>query len=132
MLDNEFSAEFKQTIKENELEYDLVQKGQHRRNISKQAIQKWKAHTIGALSGLADNYPLVLWDELLPQMDMQVNILRFSNVNPNVCSWTFLNGVHDLNWHPLAPLGVECQILENPNKIKTRGMKNKPGYYVGT
>ena len=34
VLDNECSAEFKQAIKENELEYELVPKGQQRINIS--------------------------------------------------------------------------------------------------
>ena len=63
---------------------------------------------------------------------MQVNLLRFSNIHPKVCSWTVLNGAHNFNRHPLAPLGVEIQMLENPDKRKTWGMRNKPGYYFGT
>ena len=63
---------------------------------------------------------------------MQVNILRYSNIHPKVCSWTVLNGAHDFNRHPLAPLGVEIQMLEHPDKRKTWGVKSKPGYYVGT
>ena len=132
VLDNKCSTEFKQAIKENELEYELVPKGQHSRNISERALQKWKAHTIGSLSGVADNLPLGLWDELLPQLDMQVNILLFSNVNPNVYPWTVLNGSNDFNRHSLAPLDTEIQMLEHPDKVKTWGMKSKPGYYVGT
>ena len=106
--------------------------GQHRRNIAERALQTWKSHTIGALCGVANNSPLGLWDELLPQLDMQVNLLRFSNVNPKVFSRTVLNGAHNFNMHPLAPLGVEIQMLENPDKIKTWGVRSKPGYYVGT
>ena len=45
----------------------------------------WKEHTIGDLSGVAENLSFGLWEELLPKLDMQVNLLRFSNVNPNVC-----------------------------------------------
>ena len=85
VLDNECSTEFKQAIKENELEYELVPKGQHRRTLSELALQTWKAHTIGALSGVSATFPLVLWDELLPQLDMQVNILRYSNIHPKLC-----------------------------------------------
>ena len=118
MLDNECSTEFKQAVKENELEYELVPKDQHRRNLAEQALQTWKAHTIGSLSGVADTFPFVLWDKLLPQLYMQVNLLRFSNIHPKVCSWTVLNGAHDFNRHPLAPLGVEIQMLENPDKKK--------------
>ena len=115
MLEKECSTDFKQSIEENELEYELVPKRQHIGNIAEQALQTRKAHTIGTLSGIADNSPLGLWDELLPQLDMKVNLLRFSNVNPKVCSWTVLNVSHDFNRHPLAPLSVEIQILENPD-----------------
>jgi len=66
VLDNECSEEFKQAIMENGLVYELVPKGQHRRNIAERAIQTWKAHTIGVLSGLPTSFPLYLWDELLP------------------------------------------------------------------
>ena len=95
--------------------------GQHRINLSERALETWKSHTIAALSGVSDNPPLGLWDKLLPQLDMQVNLLRFSNVNPKVCSWTVLYGAHDLNRHALAPLGAEIQMLENPEKRKTWG-----------
>ena len=132
MLDNEFSTEFKQAIKENELEYELVPKGQHRRNLAERSLQTCKSHTLGDLSGVADNFPLGLWEKLLPQFDIQVNLLRLSNVNPKVCSWTVFNGAHNFNRHPLAPLGVEIQMLENPDKRKTGGVRSKPGYYAGT
>jgi len=132
VLDNECAADFKEAIQENDMEYELVPKGQHRRNIAERAIQTWKSHAIGALSGVSPNFPLGLWDELLPQLDMQVNLLRFSNVAPKVCSWTVLNGPHDFNRHPLAPLGVEIQMLEDPGKRKSWGLKSQPGFYVGT
>ena len=87
------------------------------KNISERALQTWKAHTIGALSGVSDTLPLGLWDKLLPQLDKQVNLLRFSNIYPKACSWTVLNGAHDFNKHPLAPLGAEIQMLENPQSL---------------
>ena len=134
VLDNEFSTEFKQSIKENELEYEIVPKGKHRQNLAleERALQTWKAHTIGALSGVSATSPHGLWDELLPQPDMQVNLLRYSNIHPKVCSWNVLNGARDFNRHPLAPLGVGIQMLEHPDKKKTWGVKSKPGYYVVT
>ena len=73
MLDNEASEEFKDAIVEHEMEYELVPKGQHRRNIAERAIQTWKNHTIGVLSGLPKTFPLAIWDELLPQIDRQAN-----------------------------------------------------------
>ena len=65
VLDNECSTHFKQAIKENQLEYELVPKGQYRRNLAERALQTWKSHTIGALSGVADTSPPGLWDQPL-------------------------------------------------------------------
>ena len=62
---------------------------------------------------------------------MQFNLFRLSNIHPKFCSWSVLNVTHDFNMHPLEPLGVEIQMLENPDKRKTWGMRSKPGYYVG-
>ena len=124
VLDNECSKENKQAIKENELEYELVPKGQHKTNLAGRALQTWKSHTIGSLSVVSATFPLGLWDELLPQLDMQVNLLRYSNIHPKVCSWDVLNGAHDFNMHPLAPLGVEIQMLEHITKEKA-GLHSK-------
>ncbi|KAL7523352.1 hypothetical protein ACHAWF_000485, partial [Thalassiosira exigua] len=132
ILDNEASEEYKQVIKEQGVEYELVPKGQHRRNIAERAIQTYKSHAIGVLSGLPPSFPLSMWDELLAQIDMQVNLLRFSNVNPKVCAWTLLHGPRDFNRHPLAPLGVKMHMMEHPDKGKTWGVKSKKGHYIGT
>ena len=103
--DNECSRELKDAIMKNDVEYELVPKGQHRRNIAERGIQTWKLHAIGMFSGFPTAAPLFLWDKMLPQIDMQVNLLRFSNVNPTVCSNTVLNGVHDFNSTPWRLLG---------------------------
>ena len=87
---------------------------------------------IGVFSGFPTEAPLFLWDGMLPQTDMQVNLLRCSNANPTVCSNTVLNGVHDYNRHPLAPLGIDMHMLEHPDKRKSWGVKGKKGTYIGT
>ena len=47
------------------MDYELVPKGQHRRNIAEKAIQTWKAHAIGVFSGMDTKCPLFLWDLML-------------------------------------------------------------------
>ena len=59
VLDNEASTNFKQEIKEHGLEYKLVPKGMHRRNIAEEAIQTWKYHAIGVFSSLPSSFPMV-------------------------------------------------------------------------
>ena len=62
VLDNECSTEFKHAIQENELEYELVPKGQHGTNLAELALQTWKAHTTGDLNGVSETFPLGLLD----------------------------------------------------------------------
>ena len=57
------------------MEYELVPKGQHRWNIAEKVIQTWKAHAIGVFSDMDTKCPLFLWDLMLKQVDMQVNML---------------------------------------------------------
>ena len=63
---------------------------------------------------------------------MQVNILRQSNTNPNVCAWTLLKGVHDFNRQPLAPLGIEMPMLTPTGKRRSCGVKSEKYFYIGT
>ena len=132
VLDNEMSAEFKEVVRMNNMEYELVPKGQHRRNIAEKAIQTWKAHAISVFSGMDSKCPLFLWDLMLDQINMQVNMLRQSNVIPKVSAFAHLHGQHDFNCHPLAPLGIEVHSYVPPDKRKTWGVKCRKGYYIGT
>ena len=92
ILDNECSEEYKQAIIDNNMQYELVPKGQHRRNIAEKAIQTWKSHAVGVFSGMSDKCPLAIWDLLLPQIDMQVNMLRQANTAPKVSAWAYMHG----------------------------------------
>jgi hypothetical protein len=111
ILDNKCSQELKDSILTNEINYELVPNGQHSHDIAERATHTWKSHGTRAFGGFPTAVPLSLWDKRLPQIDMQVNLLIFLNIAPKVCANTVLNGVHDLNRHPLAPLGIDMHIL---------------------
>ena len=49
ILNNKFSAEFKERIKLNNMKYQLVPPLDHRRNIEEKAIQVFKAHFISTV-----------------------------------------------------------------------------------
>ena len=68
-----------------------------------------------------------IWNLLLPQIDMQLNLLQFSHVTPNVCVWTALHGQHDFNRHPLASLGIVFYMMEHPDKQKNMGHPQQEG-----
>ncbi len=86
LLDNEASAAFKTKIKKN-CELQLVPPDNRRRNLAERAIQTFKSHFKAILAGVAENFPMNLWDRLLPQTVLTLNLLRQSNVAPAV--WAY-------------------------------------------
>ncbi len=75
ILDNECSAEFKERIQLNNMQYQLVPPNDHRRNIAEKVIQVFKAHFISILCGADKAFPLHLWDRLLGQAEHTINIV---------------------------------------------------------
>eukprot|EP00956_Cyclotella_meneghiniana_P028214 scaffold65021_cov87-Cyclotella_meneghiniana.AAC.1 len=63
---------------------------------------------------------------------MTLNMLRPSNVSPNVSAYMYANGTHDYNAHPLAPLGCAVQIYQRPENRGTWSVNSIDGWYVGT
>jgi hypothetical protein len=47
-----------------------------------------------------------LWDELLPQAEVTLNMLRSSALSVHVSAYQHLRGAWDWNRYPLAPLGM--------------------------
>jgi len=132
ILDNEVSAAYTKLIQTNGMDYQLVPPHMHQRNIAEQAIQTWKDHFVAILSGSDTSFPRNMWDLLLPQAKMTLNMLRQSNMTPTVSAYAHLYGPHDYNKHPLAPLGCAVQMHKKPNQQKTWAAHSIDGWYVGT
>ena len=77
ILDNEVSTDFKKTIVENWCEtYQLVPPNMHRINVSERGIRTFKAHFLAIISGVDPNFPKYMWDNLLVQTELTINLLR--------------------------------------------------------
>jgi hypothetical protein len=114
VLDNEASEAFKNEIKKN-YKIQLVPPDNHRRNLAERAIQTFKNHFKSVLAGVDDSFPMKLWDKLLPQVILTLNLLRQSNVAPTISVYAYVNGPFDYNAMPLAPMGCAAQIYESTN-----------------
>jgi hypothetical protein len=90
ILDNEAPEELKQAIRENGCRVELTPADQHRQNIAERAIQTFKGHFISVLAGVADDFPIHQWDELLPQTILALNLLRQSNIAPNISAYAYI------------------------------------------
>jgi hypothetical protein len=85
VLDNEVSENMKNHICDRcKLEMELVTQGCHRCNAAKVAIHNFKAHFLCTLGGVANNFPPNLWDWLLPQIKIMINLIWQSYATPNV------------------------------------------------
>ncbi len=131
ILDNECSAEFKERIKLNNMQYQLVPPHDHRRNIAEKAIQVLKAHFICILCGADKAFPLHLWDRLIGQAEHTLNMLRTSRMTPSVSAYAYLWGKHNYIANPFAPLGCKVEAHVTPSIQETWSPYTASGFYVG-
>jgi hypothetical protein len=60
VLDNQASAAYKKAIGDSNTTYELVPPDDHQLNMAEKAIQTFKDHIIGVLSGCVPTFPLHL------------------------------------------------------------------------
>ncbi|KAL7476769.1 hypothetical protein ACHAW6_002606, partial [Cyclotella cf. meneghiniana] len=132
VLDNEAPEELKQAIRENGCRVELTPADQHRRNAAERAIQTFKGHFISVLAGVSEDFPINQWDELLPQTILTLNLLRQSNIAPNISAYAYHHGSFDYNRMPIAPMGCAVQFHIKPSRRKTWGEHSSDGWYLQT
>jgi len=108
ILDNKCSAAMKACIQVNGMTYEFVPPGQHRHNQAERAIQTFTSHFISILAGIDDKFPLSLSCHLLKPTELTLNLLRQSQVAPNVSAFVHIHGNHDYMRKPFAP--ISCAI----------------------
>ncbi|KAL7478375.1 hypothetical protein ACHAW6_004139 [Cyclotella cf. meneghiniana] len=133
ILDNEISQAMKDLIHDKyHMQYELAPPGCHRRNAAEVVIRNFKCHFLSILAGVADDFPLQLWDKLLPQTKITLNLLRQSNATPTISAYAHLCGPFDYNKMPLAPLGCNVQIHEKSDQRGTWAFHSVDGWYIST
>ena len=120
VLDKEVSSAMTDIIRDKyKMEMELVPPGCHQHNAAEVAIRNFKAHFLSVLAGVAYDFPLTLWDRLLPQTEITLNFLRQSNATPTVSAHAHFSGPFDYNKMPLTPMGCAAQIHEKTEKRGT-------------
>ena len=133
VLDNEISENMKAHIQDTcKMQIELVPPGCHRRNAAEVAIRNFKAHFLSVLAGVADDFPMSLWDRLLPQTEITLNLIRQSNATPTVSAYAHLCGPFDYNKMPLAPMGCNVQVHEKADSRGTWAYHTVDGWYINT
>ncbi len=81
---------------------------------------------------MAEEFPENLWDRLLLQTEITLNLLQQSNATPNVSAYAHLSGPFDYNKIPLAPMGCAAQIHKKSDKRGTWQYHSVDGWYLYT
>ena len=131
-LDNECSQILKDFMKEQQEGYQLVPPGSHRRNSAERAIRTYKNHFIAGLSSADPNFPLNLWDRLVEQSYITLNLLRGSRMNPKLSAYSQIEGEFIFTATPLAPPGIRVLVHEKLQKRGTWDCHGEEGYYIGS
>jgi hypothetical protein len=89
-LDNEASKLIKTYLHQQNITFQLVPPNSHRRNSARRAIRSFKDQLIAGLCSTDKSFPMHLWDILLPQAVITLNMLRTSRINPKLSAATHL------------------------------------------
>ena len=120
VLDNEASKEYRRHVTNIwAATYQLVPPDVHRCNIAKRAIRTFKAHFLNILDGIPPSFPNYLWEKLLPQTELYLNLLRQSTVAPLLSAWEDFNVPFNFDATPLGPIGCRVLIHNKPSTLSS-------------
>ena len=83
-LDNEASKFLQDKMDKNQIQWQLVPPRNHKRNAEERHIHIFKNHFISILAGTDPDFPLRLWDKLISQACMTINLLLNYHINPQL------------------------------------------------
>jgi hypothetical protein len=72
-----------------------------------------------------------LWDRVLPQAVITLNMLRTLRLNPKQSDSTHIDGQYDYNRAPMTPLGTRIIAHETPNSRRILAPHEQDGWYIG-
>ena len=130
-LDNECSDMFRLLCKTLHITIELAPPGMHRTNAAERAIRTWKNHFISVLCTTNKDFPLNLWDELIEQGEITLNLMRSCRSDPTISAYEALRGIFDINKTPMAPAGTRVVIHVKPLARASWDTHGVDGFYIG-
>jgi hypothetical protein len=130
-LDNEASAALKSFFTENDVEYQPVPSHCHRRNAAERDLQNFKERFVSGVASVDPHFPLHLWDHLLPQAEMTLNLLCKSRQHPQLSAAAHFHGMLYYNKTAFATPGYNIIAHEKPSQRRTWAPHCQHGYLLG-
>jgi hypothetical protein len=86
---------------------------------------------VAGLYSVDPSFPLHLWDTLLPQAEITLNLLRTSRLHPQLSAGAHFHGRVDYNKTAFAPPGCKIIAHEKSGKRRTWAPHGQHGYSLG-
>ena len=103
----------------------------HQSNADEQAIHIFKAHFIAILAGVAPSLPINLWDLLLLQTEVTLNLLRQATLKPSRSAWAYFHSPFNYNTTLIGPLGCDINSHKNTGTRHSWDFRGADGWNVG-
>jgi hypothetical protein len=129
-MDNEAFIALKSYLTRQGIDFQLAPPHIHRSSAAEHTIQTFKNEFIAEICSCDPNSPLKLWDKLIPQVTITLNLLRKSWINPCMSAYAQLNGHYDFNRAPMAPPGTSIISHEKLDQHASWAPHNVDGYYL--
>ena len=94
-------------------------------------IQAFKAHFLSILTWVSTTFPNFLWDKLLPQTELTLNLLRQSNIAPAIYAWEHFNGSFNFGATPFATLSSPIIIHNKSGTRRSWDSRGCKGFTIG-
>jgi hypothetical protein len=101
------------------MNYQLVPMHCHRTNAAERSIITFKEHFKSGLATVDPDFPIHLWDRLLPQAEITLNLLRASRLHPQLSAAAHYHDLIDYNKTAFGPPGCNIIVHENQSQRRT-------------
>jgi hypothetical protein len=114
-LDNICSTDLQEYLIQQDIAFQWVPPGIHRANSADRAIRIFKNHFLAGLCSTDPDFPMHLWNRLLPQAIVTLNLLRGSRINPKLLAHAQVFGQYSYNTTTIAPPGTHILVHNKPD-----------------
>ena len=76
--------------------------------------------------------PRSLWDTVLPQTELTLNLLCQATLAPDISEWEYYNGPINYDATPFSPIGCKVAIYNKPGPRKTWDFRARDGFSIGS
>ena len=109
MFDNEALIIHRDVVEASGSKCKMVPRNVRRINRAERSMHMLKEYFLRVLTVVEKNFTMSIWDHLIPQVVIGLNLSRQINFHPQLSLWALYNGQFDFNASPMGP--QECRVL---------------------